>query len=244
MRSSPVGFSPAAPAIEAPVGSEFSSRPPASKMLARWGWRPLLRRTSSPFSQPGEPQRGRPGDAPLALLVLARLEGHRALERPEVLRGDRHGDVHRAVRAQRADRPDRDLLDARGAVGAPVVGEERDARVRGLAGTVEQRIHLLVVARRPRRHEALHRGRAARPRRAGREPARRRPRRARPGSPESRTARSATARGGAACGRAWAGRGTAIRPGARTRAIRTGNGVDVGGPRVLVLAGGADRLPP
>ena len=148
-----------------------------------------------------------------------------------------------AVAEQRAEPADRDLLDARGAVRAPVVGQERDPRVLLLAAAVQQRVHRLVVARAPRGHERAARRAAARPCPAAGAPARTRPRRARRGSRRSRTGRSATARADAAGGRAWAGRGTANRPGARTRAIRTGNGVDVGGPPVLVLAGRADRLP-
>ena len=60
------------------------------------------------------------------------------------------GTLDVAAAEQRADRPERDLLDARGPVRAPVVGEERDLRVGLPARRVEQRVHRLVVALRPR----------------------------------------------------------------------------------------------
>jgi hypothetical protein len=58
MRSRPVALLPATPAIDAPVGSELNTLPPASKMLARRGWRPLRRRTSSPSCRPGSRRAG------------------------------------------------------------------------------------------------------------------------------------------------------------------------------------------
>ena len=205
---------------------------------------PLRRRTSSPSSRPGSRSAGVHATRPSPCSSSRGLERHRAFERPEVLRRDLDRDAHGAAAEQRARAADRDLLGARGAVRAPVVGEERDPRVRLPAAAVQQRVHRLVVALASTRStnactagaplvvvELLAHQRV----------------RARGERGEDHDGheqqRSATARAGAAGARAWAGRGTANRPGARTRAIRTGNGVDVGGPPLLVLAGRADRLP-
>ena len=108
-------------------------------------------------AQAGEPLLAGPRDARHVVLGLGRLERQRPLELAEVLGGHGHRHAHPAAAEQRPDAADRDLLDGRGAVGAAVVGEERDLRVGLARRRVEQRVHRLVVALLPGLHELLDR---------------------------------------------------------------------------------------
>ncbi len=113
----------------------------------------------APPRPPGRPagrSAGRPRDAAHVVLLAGR-ERERAAQRAEVLRRDRHRDAHAAAAQQRADAPDPDLLHARRLIGAPVVGQERDPRVRLAAGSVDELVHRGVVAARPRFDERLDR---------------------------------------------------------------------------------------
>ena len=114
------------------------------------------------LGQAGEPQRGRPGHAALALLVLAGLEHEVArAASPKSSVVTVTGTFTDPAAQQRADRARPDRLHARRPVRAPVVGQERDLRVR-----------LLAAARRPAR-TSRRSPRAARRRRTRRPPARR-----------------------------------------------------------------------
>ena len=169
MRSRPVGFLPAH------AGDRGAQRRRSSAACRRrrrccrgWAPAPLRRRTSSPLRRPGsrcsraQATRVTPSSVSLALKVSV------PSSLPKSLGGHGHRDAHPAVAEQRPDASDRDLLDRRGAVGAPVVGEEGDLRVRALRRRVEQRVHRLVVALLPRAARTARRSRGARRCRAGR----------------------------------------------------------------------------
>src|SRR5947208_193824 len=95
---------------EEPGGWGADTASPARRRLARLPAHLLA------LLEPWQPQLRRPGDAALALGVLARLEHQRALQRPEVLGLDRYGHVHRAVVAELADPPGAHPLHAGRAV--------------------------------------------------------------------------------------------------------------------------------
>ena len=125
-------------------------------MFARCGAAPLRRRTSSPLRTPGRTISGDHATRATSSTWVA-WKVSLPFNVPKSLVLTRHRHLHDAAAEQRADGADRDLLHARRLVGAPVVGQEGDLRVRLARRCVHQRVHRLVVALGPRGHEGLDR---------------------------------------------------------------------------------------